>query len=335
MTIRAGGRALVFAALVSVCLAPARAGDGMRLELPVKCIPGVDCFVQNYPDVDPTQAAGDYACGAMTYDGHTGTDFRIPGIPAMERGVDVLAAADGRVARIRDGERDNELFRGAIQVPSERACGNAVVIEHADGWSTQYCHLREGSVRVKPGDRVKAGTKLGLVGLSGRTEFPHLHFSVRKGGTVLDPFTRLSLEAGCGADGAPLWTDSTASSLSYRSAAIINTGFAPEPVTMEDVENEKFADFNPKTDSPALVFFGRSIGLVAGDVEVIEIRGPDGSLLISHTGEPVSRAKAQRMIFAGRKIPKSGWPAGTYTGLYRVVRTGQIVSERADSIVVE
>ena len=44
------------------------------------------------------------------------------------------------------------------------------------------------AMAVKLGDTVVAGQRLGLVGLSGMTEFPHLHFEVAKGGAVVDPF---------------------------------------------------------------------------------------------------------------------------------------------------
>ena len=66
--------------------------------------------------------------------------------------------------------------------------GNAVVITHADGFDTIYAHLRKGSVAVKKGDSVKRGQRIGSVGLSGLTEFPHLHFEVRFNRSVTDPF---------------------------------------------------------------------------------------------------------------------------------------------------
>lgn len=308
--------------------------DKLRTDLPIACVPGVDCLIQNYPDVDPTKTASDHACGEMTYDGHSGTDFRIPDLQAMKRGVAVKAAAAGIIKRVRDGVLDNPIGKTNISIPDDKACGNGVVIDHGDGWSTQYCHLRNGSVQVKPGQTVLRGTALAKVGMSGKTVFPHLHFSVRKGETVLDPFTRLSLEAGCGADGASLWTDATTFALAYRSAAILNTGFSPGSVDNRDIETARHAGFRLNVDSPALVFYGRSVGLVAGDVEVIEIRGP-GGLLISHAGAPLERAMAEKYMFAGRKIPKAGWRKGLYTGIYRVIRSGQIVSEAVETMIYE
>ena len=59
-----------------------------------------------------------------------------------------------------------------------------MLIDHGGGWRTQYCHMRQGSVRVRKGDRVRDRQRLGTIGLSGKTEFPHLHLSVRFRGKV-------------------------------------------------------------------------------------------------------------------------------------------------------
>lgn len=271
----------------------------------------------------------------MTSNGHTDTDFRIPDLLAMRRGIAVKAAAAGMVKRVRDGVADNAIpFKGPA-LSDDEACGNGVVIDHGDGWSSQYCHMRKGSLQVKTGQTILRGTALGLVGTSGRSSFPHLGFSVRKGETVLDPFTRLSLGTGCGADGASLWNDATTFALNYRSAAILNTGFASDAVTKDDIETGRFAEFHLNETSPALVFYGRSLGLLAGDVEVIEIRGPGGGVLISHAGNPLDRSNSEKHLFAGRKIPKAGWRKGSYTGIYRVIRMGQIISEKMNTMTFE
>ena len=60
--------------------------------------------------------------------------------------------------------------------------GNAVVLEHPGGWTSIYCHMRQGSVRVKQGQEIAAGQPLGLVGESGAAAFPHLHFEIRHSG---------------------------------------------------------------------------------------------------------------------------------------------------------
>ena len=151
--------------------------QGPRFGLPIDCVPGASCFVQNYVDHDPSPAWRDYACGARTYDGHDGTDFRVPSMAAVRAGVAVLAAADGVVAGVRDGMTDVSIRETGKEAVKNRECGNGLVLRHADGWETQYCHLAQGSVAVRRGQTVRAGERLGLVGLSGLTSKAAAHSS--------------------------------------------------------------------------------------------------------------------------------------------------------------
>ncbi len=106
----------------------------------------------------------------------------------IAEGVDVIAAAAGKVAGIRDGIPDVRYGPDNADSVKGRECGKGVVLRHDDGWETQYCHLREGSVTVERGQQVMAGDILGEVGMSGRAQFPHVHLSVRRDGKVIDPF---------------------------------------------------------------------------------------------------------------------------------------------------
>ena len=128
----------------AVLSSPAGAAErpALRLDLPVACDMARLCAVQNYFDHDPGPGARDYACGRLTYDGHQGTDFRVPDLPAMTRGVAVIAAAPGRVRAIRDGMADRDVREPGAAKVEGREAGNAVVIDHGGGWETQYSHLR-------------------------------------------------------------------------------------------------------------------------------------------------------------------------------------------------
>ena len=149
--------------------------------------------------------------------------------------MNVLAVAEGQVLRTRDGMADTVFSAAGAPSVADRECGNGLVIAHEDGWETQYCHLAQGSVRVKQGDRVSAGQPLGKVGLSGKTEFPHLHLTVRHRGTAVDPFAFDAPRGACGG-GTSLWRASLRHSLLYRERSVLNTGFAGGPVTMDQIE---------------------------------------------------------------------------------------------------
>lgn len=94
---------------------------------------------------------------------HSGLDFAAP------RGAPVITAASGRVLAI-----DDYFFNG-----------KTVFVDHGNGLLSMYCHLDR--IDVQPGDTLRKGQRLGLVGATGRASGPHLHWSVVLNGTMVDP----------------------------------------------------------------------------------------------------------------------------------------------------
>jgi hypothetical protein len=90
-------------------------------------------------------------------------------------GRELLAPADGVVTEAIDGVRDNK--PGSMNPLS--ALGNAVFIQHARYEVSVLAHLKQGSLKVKAGDRVKKGQVLGLCGNSGNSSEPHLHYHLQ------------------------------------------------------------------------------------------------------------------------------------------------------------
>lgn len=307
---------------------------GLSLELPIRCEIGRDCFIQQYVDVDPGSGARDHACAGQTYDGHKGTDIRIRTVKDAEAGVAVLAAADGVVRRLRDGVPDR-LVRGDSdrQAVAERECGNGVLLDHGGGWETQYCHMKNGSVRVAQGDTVRVGDVLGLVGYSGKAAFPHVHLDVRHNGKVVDPFLGVAeISGACGAGAQPLWSPDALTGLTYRRGQVLDVGFAGGALELADLEAGTVQDFVPATDSPALVAWGWAINLEAGDRVVAVLAGPDGELARSST--VMASRKAQYFAFAGKKLAAARWPAGRYAALFGVARNGKPVLRAGRSFIM-
>lgn len=142
--------------------------------------------ISNYVD----QAGGgqvlDYSCGARSYDGHRGTDYYLwpfSWYKMDNNQVKVIAAAAGTIVGRYDGNFD-------------RSCSvnnnnwNAVYVQHADGSVAWYGHMKNGSVTAKGvGANVAQGEYLGLVGSSGSSTEPHLHFEVYDANAnLIDPY---------------------------------------------------------------------------------------------------------------------------------------------------
>jgi len=95
-------------------------------------------------------------------------------------GAEVLAVADGVVAEVKDGIPQNVpgLASRAVPITLETVAGNHIMLDLGAGIWAMYAHLQPGSLRVKLGDRVRRGQVLGLVGNSGNSTEPHLHFQL-------------------------------------------------------------------------------------------------------------------------------------------------------------
>lgn len=321
----------IFSGLCCLALVQAAVADPPRLMFPVACEIGQNCVLQNYVDHDTSPDAQDYTCGTLTYDGHNGTDIRIPSVAKQRAGVDVLASAAGRVLRGRGGVPDRSIRDGGEVVVQGTECGNGLVIEHVEGWETQYCHMAQGSVRVRPGDEVKAGQPIGQIGMSGMTEYPHLHFTVRHRGQVVDPFAFGAPRSSC-SGGTSLWDPSLKPASAYRAGAVLNVGFATGPVTMEGIESGEAGRITPTRDAPALVAFARVIGLKAGDVQRLVLKDPNGRVIAESLGEPLQRSRAQHMLFGGVRKPASGWAPGEYEATYSLIRDRQTVVDKNFSV---
>ena len=134
----------------------------------------------------------DYTCGTRSYDlpsgyNHAGTDYYLwpyPWLMMDEEDVRIVAAAAGVVAEKIDGNFDRDC---AIE---GNGGFNAVFVAQDDGYTAWYLHMKSGSLTDKPiGARVESGEFLGLVGSSGPSSLPHLHFELHgASGAVVDPF---------------------------------------------------------------------------------------------------------------------------------------------------
>ena len=102
-------------------------------------------------------------------------------------GREIISPAGGTIVRVRNdrpdqpvaGKSDPAYF--VPEFPDGGDPGNHVVIDHGNGEFSMIAHMQKGSVRVKAGDRVTQGQILGLLGNSGDTSGPHVHYQLQSG----------------------------------------------------------------------------------------------------------------------------------------------------------
>ena len=113
-------------------------------------------------------------------DGKTWTGDQLKNESYRAYGAEALAVADGVVVATKDGIPQNipGATSRAVPITLETVGGNHVIIDLGLGRYAFYAHLQPGSLRVKVGDKVKRGQVVGLVGNSGNSTEPHLHFHI-------------------------------------------------------------------------------------------------------------------------------------------------------------
>lgn len=97
---------------------------------------------------------------------------------AFHNGIDIAASSGNPIMATADGF--------VSHVKREKIGGNVVILSHGGGHTTVYCHLSK--FKVKPGQKVKRGDVIGLIGNTGKSLGPHLHYEVRVNGTSINPY---------------------------------------------------------------------------------------------------------------------------------------------------
>lgn len=307
----------------------------LELRLPAQCELGKTCFMQQYPDMDAGGGVADPLCGSQSYDGHKGTDLRILSMKDMEKGYAVIAVADGKVLRIRDGEIDHlvetEDDRKRI---AGRECGNGLVMQLEDGYEVQYCHLRKGSLAVKPGENVRKGDRLGEIGSSGLAQFPHVHITVSRNGEPLDPLTGRKLSEGCTStlhEEASLFSRDIIEKLDLTKPEILALGLAGTPIDHQALVNEGPPPEVSSTDR-LFVAWAWFANLKKGSMIKLVLKDDRGSTLVDHTSEPLDRDKATFSAFAGKKRTL---PPGRYEIKISITQNDAVLRSTSATVTVQ
>jgi hypothetical protein len=312
------------------------------LGLPVDCRLGEDCFVQQMPDIDPSEKVLDPLCGNATYQGHDGWDIRVRSLKDIDRPTPVIAIADGSVARIRDGVPDRIYDRVQDRDLAGKECGNGVVLEHVGGLVSQYCHLKQGSVAVPAGAQVKKGDIIGSIGSSGLAEFPHVHFAIRQDGKPIEPLTGRPLgqeSKACGDTTGSLFEPAVRAVLLRAGSAILQIGLTNIPPQSSSLLR---AGDPPVPDvSEPIIAWVWAINVEPGSFFRMRLLDPDQGLIMEIQTNSVADRKANYVAYAGGKHART---QGSYrlhvdlvsgdktlSSMARLVQIGRSQADERDS----
>lgn len=265
--------------------------------------------LSSHVDLASGTTVRDFSCGSRAYNSHTGNDLFLWPFPwrAMDRQeVAAVAALGGTIVDKHDGEYDRHCSTSAA------AAANYVIVQHDNGLTGYYWHLKKGSITARTvGSRVETGDYLGYVGSSGISSGPHLHFEVRDStGKVVEPS-----KGSCNA-AATRWSHQAAN----VDTAIIDVsthGAAPSIGACGDSSYYRDEFQRGKKVYAMGVFRDQPSGTGA----TIAILRPNGTTAASwKTGSPSSGVWAASYWFLGYTLPSNA-PAGLWRA--RVTIAGQ------------
>lgn len=259
-----------------------------------------------YFDHDPVNPGSveDWNCGDITYDvpgyNHNGTDIGIfPFARTMQENdaVEVIAAAPGIIVQKVDGNYDQNCN-------GSNPNWNYLFVQHSDGTFALYGHMKDQSLTsLQVGDSINTGDYIGIVGSSGASTGPHLHFEIMEANlTSVDPYT------GPCNSGTSMWAnqntylDKGINRVMTHSAAPSNNTCP----TLETINEQTVFELGPT------VYLGSYLRHAdASDVFTVTVKKPDGSVYWTTTHSPNQFFAAYQFYFF---ITVSTFqPEGTWT----------------------
>ena len=274
------------------------------LLFPVSCRIMENCWITNHVDLNKNiNQVEDYMCGKKVSDNNQSTHISLASKSSYHENIPVLATAEGivRVAELDSG-----------------FCGGRVLIEHKDGWQSSYCHLNPELITVIKGQKVKAGDVLGLIGVSGQSQWPHLSFAVLRNGMVFDPFSGRTPLEGCLKASTPLWEGGM--NPLYEPAHVTNIGFTVGHVTNQEITSGAIAAAKEiATNTPQISLWAMLMNISSNDDISLKIEEPSGRILNQLDIKIKNDADFHPIYFVTRR-QNFLWDEGLYKGTITITR---------------
>ncbi|PCI01774.1 MAG: hypothetical protein COB76_00550 [Alphaproteobacteria bacterium] len=290
-----------FTFLCFIMIFPVKA---MEFRFPVACQIMGNCWITNHVDLDDRSGrVSDYMCGKKATDNNKSTHISLSSQKAVLQNMPVLASASGKV-----------------QVAGNVGgfCGTRVLIKHAKGWESSYCHLNPRTLTVRAGQAVQQGQIIGSIGTSGQTSWPHLSFATIRNGMVFDPFSGRTAIEGCSAKTQSLWVGGM--NPPYEPAAVASAGFTVGHVPNSSILNGTAQTATAiRTATLQLSLWSLMMNLRVDDEITILIEAPDGKIF-KEFKKTITKDSPYFPVNLSVLKKNIRWEAGDYKGTITIER---------------
>lgn len=238
--------------------------NAIELRFPVACKLMDNCWITNHVDLNRrTGEREDYMCGKKLTDNNKSTHISLKSRSSVESNIPVIAAANGTVK---------------IAQNIGGFCGVRVLIEHEKGWESNYCHLNPSTLQVKKGQIVKPGQIIGSIGMSGKTQWPHLSYALLRNDMVFDPFSGKTPLEGCSGYSNPLWGGGI--NPIYEPAQVTSIGFNFGTISSKTIMDGAAKSATAmKSQTPQISLWVMMMNIQKGDEITLKVIEPSGRIL--------------------------------------------------------
>lgn len=227
-----------------------------------------------------------------------GTDIAVKTYNESGKATPVLSAQDGTVVLVNKDINNQSFY------------GNSVVVEHTNGWKTVYSHLKTGSINTEVGKFAGKGKQIAELGMSGKADYPHLHFTVYKNGEFYKPS----------------WDPLSKNDYSAKDLVLAKAGVSMITPDLNSIREGKYDATTVLSDTPTIYLWVYGFKLKKGDFIKFSMKNSNNVSVISSVVE-VSADYTETFYTISKPKGEESWSVGNYKAKVELIRASNGIAK--------